>query len=159
MNGDRGQAVALFSEPGAAARIMVEPGLACPPGTDEHSCWRLRMAEQIALHCEAERWGVKAMSIFGSAVSGTAGPDSKIHLLVHFQGRPQQRKELEIWLRGWSLALAEANHLRTGVRAESLLDIHFVGDDKVVDKSSAAATVNLPAEAIKELPLGRKIAK
>jgi pyruvate,water dikinase len=78
---------------------------------------------------------------------------------VHFQGRPQQRKELEIWLRGWSLALAEMNHMRTGIRTESLLDIHFAGGDKIVDKSSAAAKVNLPEEALKELPLKNKIAK
>ena len=159
MNGERGLAVALFSEPGATARVMVEPGLACPPGMDEHSCWRLRLAEQVALHCEAKRWGVKAMFIFGSAVSATAGPDSKIHLLVHFQGRPQQRKELEIWLRGWSLALAEMNHLRTGIRTESLLDVHFASGDKILDRSSAAALVNLPPEAIKELPLGSEMAK
>jgi pyruvate, water dikinase len=159
MNGDRGLAVALFSEPGATTRIMVEPGLACPPGLDEHSCWRLRLAEQIALHCEAERWGVKAMYVFGSAVSASAGPDSKIHLLVHFQGRPQQRKELDIWLRGWSIALAEMNHLRTGIRTESLLDIHLVSGDKIVDKSSAAAKVNLPEEAIQELPLRSKLSK
>jgi hypothetical protein len=159
MNGDRGLAVALFSEPGATSRIMVEPGLACPPGVDEHSCWRLRLAEQVALHCEAKPWGVKAMFVFGSAVSGTAGPDSQIHLLVHLQGRPQQRKELETWLRGWGLALAEMNHLRTGLQTENLLDVHFAGGDQVVDKSSAAAIVNLPPEAVKELPLGSELAK
>jgi hypothetical protein len=154
MNGDRGQAVALFSEPGASARVMVEPGLACPLGMDEHSCLRLRLAEQVALHCEAKRWGVKAMFVFGSAASGVAGPDSKIHLLVHFQGRPRQRRELEIWLRGWSLALAEMNHLRTGLRSDGLLDVHFAGGDQAVDRISAAAIVNLPPEAVKELPLG-----
>jgi predicted nucleotidyltransferase len=159
MNGDRGLAVALFSEPGATSRIMVEPGLACPPGMDEHSCWRLRLAERIALHCEAKRWGVKAMFVFGSAVSGTAGPDSQIHLLVHFQGRPQQRKELETWLGGWSLALAEMNHLRTGLRTENLLDVRFADGDQLVDKSAAAAIVNLPLEAIRELPLGGQMAK
>jgi hypothetical protein len=154
MNGDRGLAVALFSEPGATARVMVEPGLACPPGLDEHSCLRLRLAEQVALHCEAKRWGVKALFVFGSAVSGTAGPDSKLHLLVHFQGRPQQRKELDTWLRGWSLALAEMNHLKTGIRTDGLLDVHFAGGDQIIDKSSAAAIVNVPPEAIRELPLG-----
>jgi len=154
MNGDRGLAVALFSEPGATARVMVEPGLACPPGLDEHSCLRLRLAEQVALHCEAKRWGVKAMFVFGSAVSGTAGPDSKLHLLVHFQGRPQQRKELDTWLRGWSLALAEMNHLKTGIRTDGLLDVHFAGGDQIIDKSSAAAIVKVPPEAIRELPLG-----
>jgi hypothetical protein len=154
MNGDRGLAVALFSEPGATARVMVEPGLACPPGLDEHSCLRLRLAEQVALHCEAKRWGVKALFVFGSAVSGTAGPDSKLHLLVHFQGRPQQRRELDTWLRGWSLALAEMNHLKTGIRTDGLLDVHFAGGDQIIDKSSAAAIVNVPPEAIRELPLG-----
>jgi hypothetical protein len=157
MNGDRGLAVALFSEPGAAARVQVEPVLACPPGMDEHSCWRLRLAEQMALRCEAKRWGVKAMFVFGSAVSSTAGPDSKIHLLVHFQGRPQQRKELETWLRGWSLALAEMNHLRTGVRTGGLLDVHFADGGQNIDLDSAAAIVNLPPEAVRQLPLGGEI--
>ena len=159
MNSDRGQAIALFSEPGSVARIMVQPGLACPPGIDEHSCWRLRMAEQIALHCDAEQWGVKAMYIFGSTVSATAGPDSKIHLLVHFKGRPQLRKELDIWLRGWSTALAEMNHLRTGIRTESLLDVHFTAADKILDKRSAAMEVNVAEEAVQELPLRNTLAK
>jgi pyruvate,water dikinase len=159
MNGDRGLAVALLSEPGAAARVMVEPGLACPPGLDEHSCMRLRLAEQVALHCESKRWGVKAMFVFGSAVSGTAGPDSKLHLLVHFQGRPQQRKELDTWLRGWSLALAEMNHLKTGIRTDGLLDVRFAEGDQAVDRTSAAALVNVPPEASRELPLGGETAK
>jgi hypothetical protein len=78
---------------------------------------------------------------------------------VHFKGRPQQRKELEAWLHGWSLALAEMNHLRTGVRTESLLDLHFARGDQAIDRTSAAAIVNLPLEAVKELPLGNGIAK
>ncbi|MBP1766421.1 MAG: phosphoenolpyruvate synthase [Candidatus Aminicenantes bacterium] len=159
MNGDRGLAVALFSEPGAAARIMLEPGLACPPGMDEHSCWRLRIAEQVAGRGEPKQWGVKAMFVFGSAVNGTAGPDSKLHLLVHFQGRPGQRKELETWLHGWSLALAETNHLKTGIRTDGLLDVHFTGGDSPVDRSAAAAIVRQPPEAVKELVLGDETAK
>jgi hypothetical protein len=99
------------------------------------------------------------MFVFGSAVSGTAGPDSKIHLLVHFQGRPQQRREVETWLRGWSLALAEMNHLRTRLRSDGLLDVHFAGGDQVVDKISAAAIVNVPPEAVRELPLGNGATK
>ncbi|MBN2409362.1 MAG: PEP/pyruvate-binding domain-containing protein, partial [Candidatus Aminicenantes bacterium] len=65
MNGDRGLAVAVFSEPGALSRVIMDPGLGCSSAMDEHSCWRLRLAEQIALHCEAKRWGIKAMFIFG----------------------------------------------------------------------------------------------
>jgi pyruvate, water dikinase len=153
MNGDLGLAVALFSEPGATGRVMPDPGRACPPGMDEHSCWRLRMAERIAQSCPAEHAGVRAMFVFGSAVSSTAGPDSKLHLLVHFQGRPQQRRELESWLHGWSQALAEANHMRTGFRIDGLLDARIESDANAVDLSAAAAIVNLPAQAVKELPL------
>jgi pyruvate,water dikinase len=156
MNADRGLAVALFSEPGATGRVMLEPNLACPPGMDEHSCWRLRMAERIALSCAPERRGVRAMFVFGSAVSSTAGPDSKLHLLVHFQGRPQQRRELETWLQGWSLALAETNHMKTGVRIDGLLDVHFEFGEKTVDLNSAAAIVNLQVQAVKELPLSSR---
>jgi len=94
------------------------------------------------------------MFVFGSAVTGTAGPDSQIHLLIQFEGRPQQRRELETWLHGWSLALAEMNHLRTGIHSDGLLDVHFVSGEQVLDKASAAAIVNYPPEAVKELPLG-----
>ena len=108
---------------------------------------------------EPKRWGVKAMFVFGSAVTGTAGPDSKLHLLVHFQGRPGQRKELETWLHGWSLALAETNHLKTGIRTEGLLDVHFTGGDSAVDRSAAAAILRQPPEAVKELVLGDETTK
>jgi predicted nucleotidyltransferase len=138
---------------------MLEPGLACPPGLDEHSCWRLRIAEEMASHCGSRRWGVKAMFVFGSTVNGTAGPDSKLHLLVHFQGRPAQRKELETWFYGWSLALAETNHLKTGIRTDGLLDVHFTGGETAVDRNAAAAIVHLPPEAVKELTLGDETAK
>ncbi len=153
MNGDRGLAVALFSDPGAAGRVMLEPGLSCPPGVAEHSCWRLRMAERIALSADPERWGIRSMFVFGSAVSSAAGPDSKLHLLVHVQAHPRQRRELEAWLRGWSLALAETNHARTGFRLDGLLDLHFESCEKLLDLSSAAAIVNLPVQAVKQLPL------
>ena len=78
---------------------------------------------------------------------------------MHFQGRPQQRKELETWFHGWSLALAETNHLKTGIRTDGLLDVHFTGGEKPVDRNAAAAIVNLPPEAVKELVLGDETAK
>ena len=46
-----------------------------------------------------------------------------------FRADPQQRKELETWLHGWSLALAETNHLKTGIRTDGLLDVRFTGGD------------------------------
>ena len=155
MNSDREQAMALFTDPGAAARVQTGTGPPCSMDTEEHSCWRLRMAEQIALHCDAGRWGVKALYVFGSAVIGTAGPDSEIGLVVHFDGRPQHRRELEVWFQAWSLSLAEMVHLKTGYHADGLLDVHFVTGDALAGEKPISAKMRIPPESIRELPLSR----
>ena len=155
MNGENEQALAYFAEPGAKARVMIEPGLACTLEQDEHSCWRLRMAERIALHCDAKRWGVRALYAFGKTISGGAGPESDLGLVVHFDGHPEHRRELEIWFQGWSLSLAEVNHQRTGVRTKGLLSVRFATDDGISGIESVAALVNVPRNAVQKLPLGK----
>jgi len=52
-----------------------------------------------------------------------ARPGSDIDLLVHFAGTEEQRRDLQLWLEGWSLSLAEMNYLRTGYRSEGLIDV------------------------------------
>ena len=87
-------------------------------------------------------------------MSGGAGPDSEIGLVVHFDGRPRHRKELEIWLQGWSLSLAEFNHQRTGYHSDGLLDARLVAGAEIKGKNTVAALVNVPERAVLELPLG-----
>ena len=156
MNADREKAVAMLADPGAGMRAVFEQAAAGFREDGDHARWRLRMAEQIAFHCDAERWGVRAIYIFGEPKSGAGSPGSPIKLAVHIQGTPQQRRELEIWFQGWSLALAEMNYLRTGFHSEGLLDVHIVSGDDVKGMSSVAAKVNAPPDSIKELPLGNK---
>jgi pyruvate,water dikinase len=153
MNADRDEALAHFTEPGVRARVVVEPGLACPVGMDEHSCWRLRMAERIALLCDAKKWGVKAVYAFGPTVGGGAGPDSEIGLVILFDGKAQHRKELEIWLQGWSHSLAEFNHQRTGYRSDGLLDVRLVEGTESEGKASVAALAGVTEDEVQELPL------
>ena len=76
------------------------------------------MAERLAADADPDRFGVKAMYLFGSTKNGTARPDSDIDLLVHADPTPEQRIALEAWLEGWSACLAEVNYLRTGHRRE-----------------------------------------
>jgi len=156
MNADREKAVALLAEPGAGLRAVFDQGAGRREDGD-HARWRLRMAEQIAFHCDAERWGVRAIYIFGEPKAGVVSPGSPIKLAVNFQGTPQQRKELEIWLHGWSLSLAEMNYLRTGFHSEGLLDVHIVGGEDVKGTVSVAARVNAPPDSLQELPLGAKL--
>ncbi len=96
---------------------------------EDHWLWRQRMAERLADQIDAERFGVIAVYLAGSARSASAGPASDIDLVVHLRPElpPERRRELETWLDGWSRALAEVNYLRTGVARERLLDLHWLG--------------------------------
>jgi pyruvate,water dikinase len=156
MNADREKAVAMLSDPSAALRAAFEQTAATRREDGDHARWRHRMAEQIAFHCDAERWGVRGVYLFGEPKAGDARPGSPIKLAVHFQGTPQQRKELEIWLQAWSASLAEMNFLRTGFHAEGLLDVHFLSGEDFKGPGSVAAKVNTPADTVEELPLRPK---
>jgi pyruvate,water dikinase len=97
---------------------------------------------------------VKAAYVFGSTKNGTAGPASDIDLLLHVEGDDDRRRELAVWLDGWSQSLAEINYLRTGYRSEGLLDVHFVTDADVARGDSFASKIGAVTDAARPLPLG-----
>lgn len=111
------------------------------------------MAEHIASQLDAGRFGVKALYIIGSAKNATAGPQSDIDLLVHFQGTKSQRRDLVSWLEGWSLCLDEMNFQKTGYKSGGLLDIHFITDADIAKKTSHAAKIGAVTDAARLLPL------
>ncbi len=103
--------------------------------------WRHYMAERIAAAADMERFGIKAIYLFGSTNSGDAGPGSDIDLIIHFQGTDLQKEEMQLWMNGWSQSLAEMNYLRTGYGSKGLLDIHIVTDEDIARKSSYAIKI------------------
>jgi predicted nucleotidyltransferase len=107
------------------------------------------MAERLADQIDAERFGVIAVYLAGSARSASAGPASDIDLVVHLRPElpPELRRELETWLDGWSRALAEVNYLRTGVARERLLDLHWLG-------AAAEGGIETLPEGARRLALG-----
>lgn len=114
------------------------------------------MAERIAAHVDPERFGVKRLWVFGGTEVGVAGPGSDIDLLVHCEGTEDQRKELLAWLEGWSLALAEANYLRTGVRLEGLLDVRLIAERDIRDRTGYAVKIGAATDPARPLALGGK---
>ena len=124
---------------------------------EDHWRWRMRMAERLAGQIDPERFGVKAMYVFGSAKNATARPGSDIDLLIHFAGTEAQRSELQVWLEGWSLALSESNYLRTGYSSAGLLDVHFVSDLDIDRKSSFAVKIDAVTDAARPLSMGTAI--
>jgi len=155
MNADTEQAVGYLTETGVAAaaetRIpKIETSL--KKSSDDHWRWRMRMAEHIAAQIDTKRFGVKAVYLIGSAKNATAGPASDIDLLIHFSGLEKQRKELQVWLEGWSLCLSEMNFLRTGVKTEGLLDVHIITDEDIKKRTSYAVKIGAVTDAARPLP-------
>jgi predicted nucleotidyltransferase len=115
--------------------------------------WRCKMAEKIAAQLDPERFGVAGFYVFGSTKNATAGPASDIDILVHFRGTEEQREDLELWLEGWSLSLAEMNYQRTGYQSQGLLDVHMVTDEDIKNKTSYAAKIDAITDPAKPLPM------
>jgi hypothetical protein len=156
MNADRDEAIGMFVDPKAEPFSPIVPVETEVKKADNHWAWRLEIAERIASELDAQRFGVKAMYVIGSVKNATAGPQSDIDLLVHFQGTKKQRLELFVWLEGWSLALAEMNFLRTGYKSDGLLDIHIVTDDDIVNRAGYAVKIGAPTDAARPLRLKEK---
>jgi hypothetical protein len=155
MNGDLDEAVGLLAPPTVAGEAHVEPEASAEARPDDHWRWRLRMAQRVVALVDAARFGVKAAYVFGSTKNATAGPSSDIDLLLHVEGDDDRRRELTVWLDGWSRSLAEVNYLRTGYRTEGLLDVHYVTDADIASGTNPfAAKIGAVTDAARPLPLG-----
>jgi hypothetical protein len=159
LNADLEEAVGYLTDPAVS---IAEPEEALekqplPQPGDNFWRWRFHMAERIAAELDPEQFGVKGIYLFGSANNATAGPGSDIDLLVHFQGNETQREELAKWLEGWSLCLAEINYLKTGYASDGLLDVHFVSDEDIADKTSFALKIGAVTDPAHPLKIRKKI--
>jgi hypothetical protein len=96
----------------------------------EHWRWRQRFAERIASAMDAARFGVQAVYLFGSTEAGNADVGSDIDLIVVRGGDTHQRRDLQMWLEGWSLCLAEISFQLYGVPSHGLLDVKFLNPEE-----------------------------
>lgn len=152
MNSDLDEAVAYLTD--AESKDVELVGMEDEGKTEEkHWVWRLRMAEHIAQCVDRERFGVKAMYIIGSVKNANAGPASDIDLLIHIDNLPAKKKLLAQWLKGWSQCLAELNFLKTGYRTDELLDVHYITDKDIKEKTSFAAKINAVTDSARPLSL------
>jgi hypothetical protein len=163
MNAEVNEAVAMLTD---QTEFMDEESLQLKLGqtrgmkqSDVHWQWRLRNVEKLASQLDPERFGVKKLYLFGSVKNAHAGPASDIDLLVHFGGNDKQKRELDSWLEGWSLALSQINFLRTGYTTEGLLDVHYVTDEDIAKKTSYAIKIGAISDPARPLSIGTKVNK
>lgn len=153
MNAEIDQAVGFLAPP-MKETVQVESSIATLGRTgDEHWRWRYRMAQRIAAQLDPRQFGVKAFYLIGSTKNATAGPGSDIDILLHFEGTEDQRRELKLWLEGWSRCLAEMNFLRTGFRSEGLLDVHLITDKDISGRSTYAVKIDAVTDPARKLPM------
>lgn len=153
LNADLDAAVGFLSPPQQAIGSTDLLKEVSDRSSEEHWRWRLRMAQRIAGELDPRRFGVKAFYLFGSTKNATAGPASDIDILLHFQGTGEQRRDLCLWLEGWSRCLSEMNFLRTGYRTEGLLDVHLVTDKDIAERSSFAVKIDAVTDPARKLPM------
>ncbi len=155
MNAELSRAVGYLAAPSPEKSAPAAGGeeYSEPKGEDEFWRWRYHMAGKIASRLDPGRFGVAGVYVFGSTNSAAAGPGSDIDLLVHFRGTGKQRMELERWFEGWSQCLAEMNYLKTGYVSEGLLDLHFITDEDIKNKSSYAVKIGAVTDPAHRLDL------
>jgi hypothetical protein len=156
MNADLDEAVGILipaDDVAISQTIQAEPAAYTRPAED-HSRWRLRMAQKIASELDARRFNVKGVYLLGSTRDATAGADADIDLIIHCDGSPAVRRELELWLEGWSLALAEINHQKTGCKRSHLLDVRFVTSENVAKRAGIAARIHAATDPARRLAPG-----
>lgn len=153
MNAELDQAVALFTPPQKVKEQSEAEISTAGRSGEEHWRWRFLMAQRIAARMDPNKFGVEACYLIGSTKNATAGPGSDIDLLLHFNGTEDQRRELTLWLEGWSRCLAEMNFLRTGYRREGLLDVHIITDKDIAERSSYGVKIDAITDPARKLQM------
>lgn len=156
MNADEEKAMALLTDPATNSTYEHQESIKTNLVHDEPLQWRKRMAESIALKLDGERFGVKAIHLFGTVFNETAGPNSDIDLLVHFGGNSRQYDELNLWFEGWNLCLSQINYNRSGYSLDRFLDIVFITDEDFTDQKYYVDLMDPTNNASKKLKMKSK---
>jgi hypothetical protein len=117
----------------------------------EHWRWRQRFAERLAASIDPARFGVQDVYLFGSTELGNAGVGSDIDLIVVCGGNAQQKHDLQNWLEGWSLCLAEVSFQLYGLPSSGLLDVRFMDPEQAKSEISAFGAAGT---TLQRLPVG-----
>jgi len=161
MNADKNKAVGILTKELQELDLEAEERdtILSYEKSEVHWRWRQRNIEGLARKLDPKRFGVKGFYLFGSTKNATAGPASDIDVLIHFNGTTAQRKDLEVWLDGWSHSLGQMNFLRTGYETNGLLDIHIITDEDIKNRTSYAVKIGAVTDAARPLEFGTNFKK
>jgi hypothetical protein len=158
MNADKNLAVAMLAEEDESREITTQTKTRRTQRVrEDHWRWRFQTAERLAASLDPAKFGVQGIYLFGSTKNATAGPQSDIDLIIHFTGTEEQLNNLNLWLEGWSLSLDEINRRRTGYSTGGVLNINFVTDEDIKNRTNYAVKIGATTDAAFPLPMGTNI--
>lgn len=150
-NADLDRALAILSDP-STETIKKQTSITYQEGSIvDHSVWRYKIAEKIAKLIDKKKYGVKSVYLIGSTKNEVAGPGSDINLLIHVGDSKVKNSQLNCWLEGWSVSLAEMNYLKTGIKSDGILDIHYLTDEDIKNKTSYAVKIDAATDSAHKL--------
>jgi pyruvate, water dikinase len=154
INAELEEAVAFINEPSTSKMRVIDTSDYVEWQPSNYWQWRYKMAERMASLLPAGKYGVKGFYIFGSSKNANAGPGSDIDLIIHIDDNSANREMLDLWFDGWSKCLSELNYLKTGYKTDGLLDLHYVTDEDIKNKTSFASKIGAVTDPAKPLRIG-----
>jgi hypothetical protein len=123
----------------------------------EQEPWQFRMeiAKRIVSYLKRGRYGVMNIYLIGTVFHRTAGPNSDIDLMVHYNGEASNREKLEIWFDGWNCSLSEMVFNQTGVRLNRFLDVIYITDNDLRENEYFATLIDENKKNSKKLEIGK----
>lgn len=115
------------------------------------SAWRRTYAQKIAEEMDMQKYGVKAIYLFGSVESGNAGLCSDIDLIIRLSGKREPECSLLLWLEKWNEELCKLCEQYTSFKVAYMLDVHYVNDTDMDRKTSYATKITSVREPVELL--------
>ncbi len=96
------------------------------PSLEEPWEIRWKFVERMIRYLRPQKYGVKAVYLFGTVFSKTASATSDVDLLFYIDGNIENLIKLEVWLEPWNALLKELIFLHTGFRHPNPLDVKYI---------------------------------
>jgi len=142
LNADDEEAVGYLTDP--STRTFYNSSNITKADVNFNEPWqmRTRIAENIASKLDGQKYGVKSIYLFGTTFIKTATMNADVDLAVHFVGTEEQKMLLNQWFKGWNDSLADINYYQTGIRTEKFIDVFYITDEDIKDKTFYSELVN-----------------
>lgn len=133
-NSEQNISISFFSESSITPIFKIYQTTSRPksmPSIEEPWEIRWKFAEKMIEKLNPQKYGVKAVYLFGTVFNKTASATSDLDLLFYVDGKPENLLRIEAWLEPWNALLKDIIFLNTGFNHPKPLDVKFIKPDEL----------------------------